>query len=77
MGCIGNKRNIDKKYIIKPNQMTNIENRKKSSLATCEQVYSKKLYEENNMTNLLQNVESMIENNPLPFVKIKMKKHQI
>ena len=77
MGCINNKRNIEKRYIIKPNQMTNIENRKKSSLATSEQVYSKKLYEENNMTNLLQNVESMIENNPLPFVKIKMKKHQI
>ena len=62
MGCISNKRNIDKIYIIKSSQMTNIVNRKKSSLATCEQVYSKKLYEENNMTNLLQNVESMIQN---------------
>ena len=77
MGCISNKRNIDKKYIIKSSQMTNIVNRKKSSLATCEQIYSKKLYEKNKFTNISQNVENMIENNPLPFVKIKMNKHQI
>ena len=77
MGCIGNKRNIDKKYIIKPNQMTNIENRKKSSLATCEQVYSKKSCGKSDLTDISRNVEIMIENNPLPFVKIKMKKHQI
>ena len=77
MGCINNKRNIEKRYIIKANQMINIENRKKSSLATCEQIYSKKINEKNNLTNLFQSEKNMIENNPLPFVKIKMKKHHI
>ena len=57
--------------------MTNSEKRNKLSLATCEQIYSKKLNEENHLTNISQNVESMIENNPLPFVKIKIKKHHL
>ena len=78
MGCINNVKIRDKKCIIKSNQMTNNEKRNKLSLATCKQIYAKKLNEENHLTNISQNVESMIENNPLPFVKIKIiKKHHL
>ncbi len=77
MGCINNVKIRDKKYIIKSNPMTNYETRKKLSLVTCEQIYAKKVYDENHLTNFSQNVESMIENNPLPFVKIKIKKHHL
>ena len=77
MGCINNVGIKDKKYIIKSNQITNNEKKKKPSLETCGKIYSKKLYEEKHFTNTSPNVENMIENNPLPFVKIKMKKHHL
>ena len=78
MGCINNVKIRNKNCIIKPNQMTNNEKRNKLSLATCEHISSKKINEEKNLTDISQNLKSMIDNNPLPFVKIKIiKKHHL
>ena len=76
MGCINIIRIRDKKKIIKSNQMIKNEEKKKPSHAMSEKLYIKKFFEDP-VTTVAQNVESMIENNPLPFVKIKIKKHHL
>ena len=76
MGCINNIKIGDKKNIIKSNQMINKEKGKKVYHSISEKIYIKKSYEEP-VTSISQNVESMIENNPLPFVKIKIKKNHL
>ena len=73
MGCINNIKIGDKKNIIKSNQIINNEKGNTVYHAISEKIYIKKSYEEP-VTSVSQNVESMIENNPLPFVKIKIKK---
>ena len=77
MGCINNIRIGDKKNIIKSKQIVNNEKSKKLSHAISEKIYTKKLYEDNPLTNISQNIEDMIENNPLPFVKIKLKNNHL
>ena len=76
MGCINNIRIGDKKHIIKSNKMNNIEKMKRASHAISEKIYIKKSYEDP-VTSVSQNIDNMIENNPLPFVKIKIKKHHL
>ena len=76
MGCINNIRIRDKKKIIKSNQMIKNEKKQKPSRAMSDKLYIKKFFEDP-VTTVSQNVESMIENNPLPFVKIKIKKHHL
>ena len=76
MGCINNIRIGDKKKIIKSNQMINNEKKKRESHAISEKIYLKKSYEDP-VTSVSQNIDCMIENNPLPFVKIKIKKHHL
>ena len=76
MGCINNIRLGEKKNIIKSNQMINNEKKKRASHAISEKIYIKKSYEDP-VTSVSQNVDSMIENNPLPFVKIKIKKNHL
>ena len=77
MGCINNIRIGDKKNIIKSKQIVNNEKSKKLSHAISEKIYTKKLSEDNPLTNISQNIEDMIENNPLPFVKIKLKNNHL
>ena len=77
MGCINNIRIGDKKNIIKSKQINDNGKRKRLSHAISEQIYMKKYYEDNPLTNISYNLESMIENNPLPFVKIKVKKNHL
>ena len=76
MGCINNIRIGDKKKIIKSNQIINNETKKRISHEINEKTYIKKSFEDP-VTSVSQNVDSMIENNPLPFVKIKIKKHHL
>ena len=77
MGCINNIRIRDKKnIIIKSNQMIKNKEKKKLSHSTSEKLNIKKFFDDP-VTIVSQNVESMIENNPLPFVKIKIKKHHL
>ena len=77
MGCINNKNIIEKKCIIKSKQMADNEKRKRLSHVISEHIYTKKLYEDNHLTNTSPNIENMIENNPLPFVKIIKKKNHL
>ena len=78
MGCINNIKIQDKKFtsIVKSNQLllneTN-ENRKYSQPLN-EQIFSKRNFENIPHKHMSQNIDDLIENNPLPFVKIKRKK---
>ena len=70
MGC------INKSYMttIRANKLN--KEKRKFSEVTSIQIYSKKLYKDNfPQKNSSQNIDCLIENNPLPFVKIKRKKN--
>ena len=81
MGCIHNVKIHDKKFtsVITSNKMNNEVNERKSQM-TIEHIYSKKQilnFEDTPQTNIYQNLEDLIENNPLPFVKIKRSKKNL
>ena len=81
MGCIHNIKTHDKKFIsvITSNKLKNEGNEKRSQM-TSEHIYSKKQilnFEDTPQTNIYQNLDDLIENNPLPFVKIKRNKHNL
>ena len=78
MGCMYNIKIKDKKYtsIIISNQLNHeVNEKRKYSHPLNEHIYSKKHFEELPQTNFTQSVENIIENNPLPFVKIKRKRN--
>ena len=82
MGCIHNIKAHDKKYtsVITSNKFKNEVNEKRRSQMTTEHIYSKKRilnFEDAPQTNIYQNLEDLIENNPLPFVKIKRNKNYL
>ena len=77
MGCINNKSIRNQQCIIKSKEIVDNEKRKRSSHIISENISTKKLYEDNHLTYISPNIESMIENNPLPFVKIKVKKNHL
>ena len=81
MGCIHNIKIHDKKFtsVITSNKMNNEVNERRSQM-TIEHIYSKKQilnFEDIPQTNIYQNLEDLIENNPLPFVKIKRNKKNL
>ena len=79
MGCIHNTKTPDKKFtsVIVSNQLVNENNGKRNySQPFTEQIYSKKHYEDMHQTNSSY-IEELIEKNPLPFVKIKLKNNHL
>ena len=79
MGCINNIKINDKKFtsVIISNQITNEVNEKRRSHPLTEHIYSKRKIEYIPKTHISQSLEDLIENNPLPFVKIKRNKHHL
>ena len=78
MGCINNLKIRDASItsVIVSNKLVKEEKEKrKYSQPLNQQKYSKNHFNETKQTILSQDVEDLIENNPLPFVKIKRKKH--
>ena len=76
MGCINYINIKDGKYttIVATNQLNNETNEsRKDYKCSIENIYKKRLFEEKKQTIVTQNIEDFIENNPLPFVKIKRK----
>ena len=82
MGCIQNVKIHDKKFtsVITSNQLNNDVNEKRKAQPKTEHIYSNKRFsnfEDIPQTNIYQSSEDLIENNPLPFVKIKRKKNHL
>ena len=80
MGCINNIRIKDKKFtsIITSNQLQNEANEKmKLSQPLNKQIFLNRHFEDIPQTHISQNIDDLIENNPLPFVKIKKKKNSM
>ncbi len=75
MGCINCINTKDKKYttIVYNNQLMLETNEKNQSRNSLNDLYGKRLFEEKKQSIVTQNIEDLIENNPLPFVKIKRK----
>ncbi len=76
MGCINCINIKDGKYttIVATNQLNYETNEsRKDYKRSIENIYKKRLFEEKKQTIVTQNIEDFIENNPLPFVKIKRK----
>ena len=80
MGCINNIKIQDKKYstsVITSNQLISKkkenENRKYSQPLN-EPIFSKRQFEDIPQAHITQTIDDLIENNPLPFVKIRRKK---
>ena len=80
MGCISNIKIKDKRCtcIITSNQIKKevIEKRKYSHPLN-EYILSKRDNEDISRTVISQSIDDIIENNPLPFVKIKRKKNHL
>ena len=80
MGCMYNIKIRDKKYssIILSNQLNNeVKEKRKYSQPLNQHIYSRKHFEEIPQSNISQTAENIIENNPLPFVKIKRKRNVV
>ena len=78
MGCINNIKIKDSKFttVITSNQL--LKNEKRISDATSDQIYSKKQNENSfPQTNISKNIDMLIANNPLPFVKIIRRKSHL
>ena len=76
MGCINNIKIKDKKCacIITSNQIKKgIIEKRKYSHPLNNHIFSKRDIEDNSRTVISQSIDDLIENNPLPFVKIKKK----
>ena len=77
MGCINRMNPKTQINVITSNNM--IQDMNKEKILKKEeqiQIYHNKNSEEvNRQTNISQKIESIIDNNPLPFVKIKKKKY--
>ena len=73
MGCINNIKIRDKKYpsVIVSNRMLKDLNNSRNTEYQSEKIYSKKKLSQ--FSNLSQKDEDFMDNNPLPFVKIKRK----
>ena len=76
MGCINNIKIKDKKYtsVITISPLIHDIKEKRMSQPLNQHIYSKKIIEDNSQTVISQGKEDIIENNPLPFVKIKPKR---
>ena len=78
MGCMYNIKIQDQKYtsIIVSNQLIHeVKEKRKYSQPLNQHIFSKKHFEENPNENISQTAKNIIENNPLPFVKIKRKRN--
>ena len=80
MGCINNVKIKDKKctYIVRSNQLKKeVIERRKYSHPINEHIFSKRDIEDISRTVISQSIDDLIENNPLPFVKIKRKNNHL
>ena len=76
MGCINCISTKDGKYttvVITNNLTLETNEKRKLSKLSIDNLDKKKLFEEKKHSVVTQNIEELIENNPLPFVKIKRK----
>ena len=75
MGCIPGKQQKLQIQVIKSNEiLSNINENNNIDEKENICIYKQKNNEDfNKQTSISQNVQSMIDNNPLPFVKIKKK----
>ena len=68
----------DQKYtsmIISNKLIHEVEEKRKYSQPLNQYIFSRKHFEVNSNENISQTAENIIENNPLPFVKIKRKRN--
>ena len=72
MGCIQGIKIHGRTSVIISNQLNNEINEKRKSQALTEHIYSKR-----HQINISQTINDLIENNPLPFVKIKRKSNHL
>ena len=77
MGCLAGIKQKSHIYVISSNKMIpKIEEKNNIDEENIIQIYKQKNNEElNKQTSISQNVQSLIDNNPLPFVKIIKKKN--
>ena len=76
MGCINCISTQDGKYttaVITSNLTLETNEKRKFSKLSHDNLDKKKLFEEKKQSVVTQNIEELIENNPLPFVKIRRK----
>ena len=76
MGCINCISTKDGKYttaVITSNLTLETNEKRKFSKLFHDNLDKKKLFEEKKQSVVTQNIEELIENNPLPFVKIRRK----
>ena len=76
MGCINCISTKDGKYttaVITSNLTLETNEKRKFSKLSHDNLDKKKLFEEKKQSVVTQNIEELIENNPLPFVKIRRK----
>ena len=72
MGCVGQMNRKTKIHAI-PFKITSIKEKKDINNDDQIQIYQKADSVLNCQTNISQNVQYLIDNNPIPFVKIKKK----
>ena len=72
MGCVGQMNRKAKIHTI-PFKITSIKEKKDINNDDQIQIYQKADSVFNCQTNISQNVQYLIDNNPIPFVKIKKK----
>ena len=72
MGCVGQMNRKTKIHTI-PFKITSIKEKKDINNDDQIQIYQKADSVFNCQTNISQNVQYLIDNNPIPFVKIKKK----
>ncbi len=80
MGCINNIKIRDTNItsvIVSKQLPKEIKEKRKYSNPLNQHINSKTQYNEKRQTIISKNIEELIENNPLPFVKIKQKKKHL
>ena len=77
MGCLAGIKQKSHIYVTSSNKkIPKIEEKNNVDKENIIQVYKRKNIEEvNKQTSISQNVQSLIDNNPIPFVKIIKKKN--
>ena len=77
MGCLVGIKQKSHIYVTSSNKMIpKIEEKNNVDKENIIQIYKRKNIEEvNKQTSISQNVQSLIDNNPIPFVKIIKKKN--
>ena len=78
MGCLpGKQQKLQIQVIKHDNIISNINEKNSLDEKAKVRIYKQKNNEDfNKQTGISQNIQSLIDNNPLPFVKIKKKKMQ-